>query len=637
MGRTKTILVGVSTVIASLLTVAGPLSAQASAASHSRSPIACNQNDVTTIVLVSQDVNVLATGQAATSQSSSLTVEARNGVGQSCVGVSIDYGDSADGDATTNTSEAGTGTVTPGNAQGAITNGSGQVTFVRNARAAATITWRVWADLNPNNNAYDLGEATLTGSYDSYTQDKFSGTISITSALSRQESTATRAQLGLGASSLAFSVHVNDQHGQNFVSAPVEGSFDNGCWGSGPNCGLNTAPGTLTDASGNATMSLTDASATRGNNVDALTACIDTNADGVCDSFWGGEPQSNTQNVNWEFPVVDLTPEGNVDQTGTSQVFSATVLDQDGNTVLIPDGTPGGSSVRNFAVDFQTITGPNNTVAANNGVRVDQSAVTDNSGVTVPTFTLNDAEAANNTTDKVCAWWDYNATSVYNSGGANSDGGSCFGLAVGTEGSATTADTANVSWQDPVASLLNLTPSSASKIVGDGQTMSATVTDQFGGTMAGELVNFTVTGPNATVGSALTNASGVATFHYVGTAAGSDTVTAVDGSASDSSSISWTKASTSLSIHSAPHQPFVPSGTQVQVYGTLSSGYSACASGQRVILFVNGHKAAVDSTNSRGHYSFAMKVTRTVTTQTKYLGSSACGASTSRKHTIRVK
>ena len=64
-------------------------------------------------------------------------------------------------------------------------------------------------------------------------------------------------------------------------------------------------------------------------------------------------------------------------------------------------------------------------------------------------------------------------------------------------------------------------------VTGTPQSVRATLRNSAGNPLANFGVEFTVTGPNATTGSGVTNASGIATFTYAGTNPGTDTVTAL--------------------------------------------------------------------------------------------------------------
>jgi len=70
---------------------------------------------------------------------------------------------------------------------------------------------------------------------------------------------------------------------------------------------------------------------------------------------------------------------------------------------------------------------------------------------------------------------------------------------------------------------LTLAPVTAGPLpVGSEHTLTATLTDRNDAPVAGQVVQFTVTGANATTGTATTNGSGVATFTYEGDNAGTD-------------------------------------------------------------------------------------------------------------------
>ena len=64
-------------------------------------------------------------------------------------------------------------------------------------------------------------------------------------------------------------------------------------------------------------------------------------------------------------------------------------------------------------------------------------------------------------------------------------------------------------------------------VTGTLQSVRATLRNSAGTPLANFGVEFTVTGPNSTTGSAVTNTSGIATFTYTGTNPGTDTVTAL--------------------------------------------------------------------------------------------------------------
>ncbi len=77
-------------------------------------------------------------------------------------------------------------------------------------------------------------------------------------------------------------------------------------------------------------------------------------------------------------------------------------------------------------------------------------------------------------------------------------------------------------------------------VAGTRQTMTATLKAPGGAPIPNATVQFTVTGANATTGTATTDAAGVATFVYSGASAGTDAVRATSGTAvSNTASVSW--------------------------------------------------------------------------------------------------
>ncbi|MBO0985804.1 Ig-like domain-containing protein [Rathayibacter sp. SD072] len=73
---------------------------------------------------------------------------------------------------------------------------------------------------------------------------------------------------------------------------------------------------------------------------------------------------------------------------------------------------------------------------------------------------------------------------------------------------------------------ITLDPATATLDVGATHTVTATVLDGDGNPVAGELVTFQVTGANTATGTATTDADGRAVFSYVGTVAGTDSISA---------------------------------------------------------------------------------------------------------------
>jgi hypothetical protein len=78
----------------------------------------------------------------------------------------------------------------------------------------------------------------------------------------------------------------------------------------------------------------------------------------------------------------------------------------------------------------------------------------------------------------------------------------------------------------PVNFKLSLTPPTATNPTFTSHTVTATLTDSSNNPVGSAPLEFTVTGPNATTGTATTNSSGVATFTYTGTHEGTDLISA---------------------------------------------------------------------------------------------------------------
>jgi choice-of-anchor A domain-containing protein/RHS repeat-associated protein len=142
---------------------------------------------------------------------------------------------------------------------------------------------------------------------------------------------------------------------------------------------------------------------------------------------------------------------------------------------------------------------------------------------------------------------------------------------------------------------LTLTPEEAEGITGVAVPFAATVLDSAGHPVAGVRVDFTVTGANPQTGFAYTNASGVAQFSYVGSNLGSDTVTAVAGTFSDTSTVNWAlpAAPPTVVVDDPADGSAFPAGQTVVVTGVARAG---TATGRVTLVTVNGRPAdAVDA------------------------------------------
>ena len=158
-------------------------------------------------------------------------------------------------------------------------------------------------------------------------------------------------------------------------------------------------------------------------------------------------------------------------------------------------------------------------------------------------------------------------------------------------------DTAAVTWQDansnPYGSVsssftttvrnpllgaqLTLSPTRAGpNFTGTSQALTAILLDVAGHPMAGQTINFGVTGANPTTGSATTDASGTASFSYTGTARGNDVAQAsvtVGGVTlpSNTAAISWVAPSLQKVSLTAVQGDFYPNPQNLCTFGPTGS------------------------------------------------------------------
>ncbi|HEY0469342.1 MAG TPA: hypothetical protein VGC79_34365 [Polyangiaceae bacterium] len=92
-----------------------------------------------------------------------------------------------------------------------------------------------------------------------------------------------------------------------------------------------------------------------------------------------------------------------------------------------------------------------------------------------------------------------------------------------------------------VVSTISLAPKTATNPVNTPDCVTATLQDQFSQPVVGVRVDFAVTGPNAQLGFASTEADGTAKYCYSGATAGVDTIVGSVGSLSDTAAKTWTK------------------------------------------------------------------------------------------------
>lgn len=127
-----------------------------------------------------------------------------------------------------------------------------------------------------------------------------------------------------------------------------------------------------------------------------------------------------------------------------------------------------------------------------------------------------------------------------------------------------------------VAADLGLTPSTASRMVGDEHCVTATVTDQDGAPLEGVRIDFTVTGPNAGMAFAASDAAGQASSCYTGTASGTDMITASVGSLSATASAEWS-SDAPPSVDAGPDVTGVE-GSAIPLAGSVADDHGASAS-----------------------------------------------------------
>lgn len=202
---------------------------------------------------------------------------------------------------------------------------------------------------------------------------------------------------------------------------------------------------------------------------------------------FGTSKTSNTATINWKEPkTLTMSPASASLHTGTSHTVTATVKDQNG------------SAMAGETVSF-TRTGANPGSA---------SGTTNSSGQTSHTYT-----------------------------GVNAGDDTITGT-VQVTATKTLSGSATAHWDQ--AATISLSPSSASRSVGQTHTVTATVTDNQGNLQKGTTVSFSVSGANTASGSGTTDASGAAAFSYAGSNAGDDTITATADGATATATVHWT-------------------------------------------------------------------------------------------------
>jgi hypothetical protein len=209
----------------------------------------------------------------------------------------------------------------------------------------------------------------------------------------------------------------------------------------------------------------------------------------------GAETSSTVQVVDRIAKTVQLDPVAAARRTGTTHTLVATVLDQ-GNTA-----GAGAEPLPGADVDFAVTSGPH-------------------AGTSCLDRVTNAAGKAS------CS---YTGTAV----------GDDVISVTATKNGGTASAGATVDWDAPTT--LTLQPAFATKNVRRAHTLTATLLDDDGEAIAGEIASFTVVaGPHAgTSGSAATDATGRASFTYTGTELGTDTVQVQAAGLSATASVEW--------------------------------------------------------------------------------------------------
>ncbi len=135
---------------------------------------------------------------------------------------------------------------------------------------------------------------------------------------------------------------------------------------------------------------------------------------------------------------------------------------------------------------------------------------------------------------------------------------------------------------------IQITPDSIRLPVGNEHDVIATVTDQEGNALYGVRVDYTISGPNAEIGSVRTDEFGLAAIAVHGQLSGLDTITAIAIGATDTAQVEWFSATPTIEVKSPSFGYATETGRTVLISGRASSGdenatiVSLCMDGQRI-------------------------------------------------------
>jgi protocatechuate 3,4-dioxygenase beta subunit len=358
----------------------------------------------------------------------------------------------------------------------------------------------------------------------------------------------------------AVTATVADQFGD-----PVEGEavhFDV----TGDGTPTPAAGDATTNADGEATFTFTNE--TPGTN--AVTACIDADANNACDEGEASVAATKTWTAG---PAADISlePATDTNPVGTPHTVTATVTDEFGNPI------------EGQSVHFD-VTGVAPTPSSDD-------VTTDASGEAAFTFTN-----PNEGTNTVTACIDADAS------------GTC-------EAEEPTASATKV-WQVRVATDISLEPPTDTNPIGTPHTVTATVTDQFGDPVEGEDVHFDVTGdgnPSPDTGDATTDAGGEAAFTFTNPFTGVNTVIACidaddNGACDEGETIAVAAKTWQLrevtNVALEPAEATNPVGTDHTVTATVTDQFDDPVEGANVHFDVTGDgtptPASGDATTDAG-------------------------------------
>jgi hypothetical protein len=118
------------------------------------------------------------------------------------------------------------------------------------------------------------------------------------------------------------------------------------------------------------------------------------------------------------------------------------------------------------------------------------------------------------------------------------------------------SDTKNVTWMPPQKTSFTLAASNAKLDIGTAKTVTATVKDDSAKAVRGATVNFKVTGANEADSTRATDKDGKASFTYIGTDTGTDTVNAhVDANFNDNQDVGEPSSSVTITWPGSSSSP----------------------------------------------------------------------------------